>query len=170
MQCPGSGPCVPALLFHWANFSLFFKTRPQSNPNHDTTRKPPLIFLRLGKMSPSGLPVAPGCSLGGSCVWQVPNVPAALGPGPGPSRCWKACSEQTVTCMDLLPTVHRELTHFRCWLGQNVTQDPAVVAQMPEPSPGGGVSCRYVRASPTASPAEPPKLLPCLAELLSEPL
>lgn len=94
VQCPGSGPGVPALLFHWANFSLFFKTQLQSNPNHDTTRKPPLIFLRLGKMPPSGLLVAPGCPLGGSCVCQVPNVPAALGPGPGPSRCWKACSEQ----------------------------------------------------------------------------
>lgn len=82
----------------------------------------------------------------------------------------KHAVNKTVTCMDLLPIAHRELTHFRCWLGQKVTQDPAVVAQMPQPSPGGGVSFRYVRASPTASPAEPPKLLPCLTELLSEPL
>lgn len=57
----------PAFLSHCANFSLVFKTQSQPSPNHATSRKPSLLFLRLGKMSPSGLLVALGNSLGDSC-------------------------------------------------------------------------------------------------------
>lgn len=68
VQCPGSRPSVLALLFHGANFFKFFKTQSQPSPNHATPRKPSPLLLRLGKLCPSGLLVAPTCSLGGSSV------------------------------------------------------------------------------------------------------
>lgn len=75
---------------------------PRLNPNHETSNEPSLIFPRLGKMTPSGLLVVLGCSLGSSChnshyISHSAQCTHSSQPRPGLSMCRKAFSEKKRT-------------------------------------------------------------------------
>lgn len=118
------------------------------NPNYATSRKPSLVFPRLGKRTPSGLLGAPGCSLGGSChnrhcTRHGAQRTAALSPG------WKRLVNKAAKDRDLLPLVHRR--HLPCWPGQKVTHDPAAQPRWP---------CSRAKRTPLASQRAEPALQP----------